>query len=503
MTALLRPRSLRRRLTRPVLERLEARTVLSAIAVTSLTETDFRTLAINYDVTPTDLSTAMVSLYRSATSTLDTATAEPIGTASVSASPGVHANVPLDLSQPLANGALPLSPDPSHPYVFAAITGPDGQTSEASFEKIVVGVVTHGYNLPGETTLPAWVTEMASAMTAEGYQYVIPFDWVYQSELLEPNQATDAGKRVAQQIETYLATPGNIPAGAVVDLHFIGHSRGTVVVNQAFTTLQSDLPANSPARNGYWRETLLDPHPAHATNQAPFSVTSGDVGQVALDAGNLVQNADQDPLPIDVPPMVSETQVYHEHSPTSYAPYLSPEGIISPNGLSPGDGVNVAPGSRTIINGLDLTTPGIVHSGVWAWYLDNVIPQLGHATGFINTPVDAPITATAYNRSAYTDFPFNPLVGSVQTFNPNSVSSDLSAVIDWGDGSAPSQATVFGTALTGFAITGITSTATPERTRRPSPSRTSAARSPSRTGRSPSAISRTRRPAPPPAPRPW
>jgi len=435
-----------------LLETLEARTVLSAITVTALTETNFQQLAISYDVTPADLSAVTVNLYRSATNSLNPATAEPIGTATLSGATGVHADVPITLAQPLGNGALPLSPDPSHPYVFAAITGPDGATSAASFQKVVVGVVTHGYNIPGETALPAWVTEMATAMKAEGYAYVIPFDWVYQSELLEPGQATAAGERVAGMIQTYLATPGNVPAGAVVDLHFIGHSRGTVVVNQAFTMLQQDLPADSPARSGYWRETLLDPHPAHGVDQAPFSVTSGKLGQDALFAGNVVQAADQDPLPIVVPAMVSETQVYHEHSPTSYAPYFSAEGIISPNGLTPGDGVNLTPGSSTIINGLDLTTPGIVHSGVWAWYLANVIPRLGGATGFVNGPVDAPIVATAYDRSAVTGLPFLPLVGSVQTMNPDSVASDLSATVDWGDGTA-SQATVFGTALTGFAIT--------------------------------------------------
>jgi hypothetical protein len=454
MSILLRSRSDRRRRPAvPSLESLEARTVLSAITVMSLTETSAQQLKISYEVTPTDLSTVTVNLYRSATSSLNVAMAEPIGSAMLSGATGVHANVPITLAEPLSGGALPLSPDPSHPYVFASIVGPDGETSSASFQKIVVGVVTHGYNIPGETTLPVWVTEMATAMKAEGYQYVIPFDWVYQSELLEPNQATDAGKRVAGLVETYLATPGNVPAGAVVDLHFIGHSRGTVVVNQAFTTLQADLPTDSPARNGYWRETLLDPHPAHGLNQAPFSITSGRTGQVALAAGNLVQTSDQDPLPIIVPSQVTETQVYHQHSPTSYAPYLSPEAIISPNGLAPGDGVNLTPGASTIISGLDLTTPGIVHSGVWAWYLANVIPRLGSATGFVNGPVDAPIEASAYDRSAYTDFPFLPLVGSVQTMNPNSVAGDLTASIDWGDGSVPSQGTVLGTALTGFAIT--------------------------------------------------
>lgn len=454
MPALLRTRSpRRRRSTLPVLESLDARIVLSAITVTSLTETDFQNLSISYNVTPTDLSSVTVNLYRAATNVLNPASAESIGTATLSGSPGAHTNVPIPVTTPLPNGALPLSPDPSHPYVFAAITGPDTETSSASFQKIVVGVVTHGYNIPGETSLPAWVTEMATAMSSEGYQYVIPFDWVAQSELLEPNQATDAGMRVAQQIQTYLAAPGNIPAGAVVDLHFVGHSRGTVVINQAFTTLQQNLPANSPARSGYWRETLLDPHPANSKNQAPFSVRPDDVGQAALVAGNIVQEADQDPLPINVPSMVSETQVYHEHSPTSYAPYFSEgEQIISPNGLAPGDGVNVAPGSKTIINGLDLTTPGIVHSGVWEWYLVNVIPQLGTATDFINGPVDAPIYVTAYNRSAYVDLPFLPLIGNVQTDNPNSVSSDLSATIDWGDGTS-SVGTVLGTALTGFAIT--------------------------------------------------
>lgn len=443
---------------RPIVFVLESRTLLSDVTVLSATELDFRNLSISYQVAPSDLTSLSVNVYRSADPVLDPATDALVGEQALTGpdvAAGRHDGVAIRLATPLASGALPLSPDPARPYVFAAVTGPDGALSTASFRKYVIGVVTHGYTPPDEssTELPAWVTQMATTLGGDKYDHVVAFNWVAQSMLLSPGQATGAGVTLARQVEQFLAMPGNVAAGAVVDLHFIGHSRGTVVINQAFTSLQQELPADSPARAGYWRETFLDPHPAHAKDVVPFSVTSGSVGKAALALGNLVQEATQDPYPLMVPSNVSEVQDYYERSPTSYAPDFSAEGIISPNGTLPPEGIVLAAGAATQVRTLDLTTPGIVHDGVHIWYQANVAPRLATSLGFVDGPVDAPVFASAYNLEALAGFTLPHLVGSITTLNPNSVAGNLKATIDWGDGQT-SAGSIHGSALTGFFVTG-------------------------------------------------
>ncbi len=46
----------------------------------------------------------------------------------------------------------------------------------------------------------------------------------------------------------------------VIDIHLIGHSRGSVVISQAARQLELNYPDYT--RQGYIQMTLLDPHPA-------------------------------------------------------------------------------------------------------------------------------------------------------------------------------------------------------------------------------------------------
>ena len=452
----------RSRSLRPDLETLDAIVLLSIVDMTSATETDAQTLSVGYDLS-SDVAALTLNVYRSADATFDPASDVFVGSQALEGAnltSGTHTAVPISLTTPLANGAPPLSPDPAHPYVFVAATGPDDISSSASFRKFLFGVVTHGFSTPGTTSLPTWVTTMASSLQAAKYDAVIPFNWVVESYTLQAGEGLAAGDRLAKAVQTYLTTPGNVPAGAVVDFHFIGHSRGSVVITQAFTQLQSALSSLPQYTGGYWRETLLDPHPANSPNVVPFTVVAGKTGKDALDLANKLQAIYQDPFPLPIPSAVAEVQNYFERTPADEAPYFNAEELINPTGLFQSsdpktNGIVTAPGAKTVVQQLELTTPGIVHEIVHDWYQVNVVPKLSGPTGFINGPVAAPIYATAYNFSAVAGIPvfLPPTPGGISVDNPNEVASDMTATIDWGDGTTPSVAGIHGFTSTGFLVT--------------------------------------------------
>ena len=70
-------------------------------------------------------------------------------------------------------------------------------------------------------------------MKQQGYDAVIPYAWVTDSS--KPGRAAMQGPRLARKV---LETASQFPAGAPVDLQFIGHSEGTVVNTQAIVALE-------------------------------------------------------------------------------------------------------------------------------------------------------------------------------------------------------------------------------------------------------------------------
>ena len=193
--------------------------------------------------------------------------------------------------------------------MIAAITGPDSITTSASYQTITIGLVTHGFD--SADAAPAWIYQIAASLSNLGYNEVIPFDWATASHTLKSGEAVQSGVNAAQMIENYINGTNsqgqpNIPQGAVVDLHLIGHSRGSVVITQAMQTLQDDLARIPDAEGGFWELTYLDPHPSHGDNVAPFTATSQDL----IDAANYLQRKFQDPYPLIVPSQVAYAQVY-------------------------------------------------------------------------------------------------------------------------------------------------------------------------------------------------
>jgi hypothetical protein len=448
------PRPVRRRAgVRPQPERLDDRVLLTMVNLTGVTATDWRTLAINYTVEPgTNLSGLPLGIFRSADPVLDDSDVK-IGSAGLTASqltPGTYANVPIVLGvrgQPFD----PLTPDPAHPYIFVTATLADGQTS-AFFRKYVIGLVSHGFEPPtGDNQTPAWVTAMAGSLQAEGYDVAIPFNWMATAGLPEPNQATNAGARAAQQV--IQAIQNTVPADAVADIHLIGHSRGSVVITTAMQTIQDSLSSIPQAAGGYWRMSYLDPHPSHAANVVPFSAADSDLGSTALALANAFQDAAQDPFPLTIPSMVANAQIYYENSPAATLQFLSEESVLNPWGTFP-PGIAPATGAGTSVDVLDLTTPGMSHSAVYQWFQQNVIPTFATASPFVTGPVDAPIFATGQNLHAIEDAPAPHLAAVFTDPNPLASSSDFTATIDWGDGTQ-SAGTIIGTPTIGYTVTGI------------------------------------------------
>lgn len=153
-------------------------------------------------------------------------------------------------------------------------------------------VITHGYQVDG--LFPNWVYSMAVAInaklpdscsatdsdsdsipdaiehsrvtlnnnlpTADSCEHFLFLDWAGESN--NPNPAPDgrgwteiAGTRLFESLQSIVNS-----ATEPVNIHFIGHSRGTVVNSEAIKLLDQ---AGLDAKLGFVQMTTLDPHPVH------------------------------------------------------------------------------------------------------------------------------------------------------------------------------------------------------------------------------------------------
>ncbi len=184
-----------------------------------------------------------------------------------------------------------------------------------------------------------------------------------------------------------------LPANAVVDLHFIGHSEGAVVNSQALIRLdQAGLPPNLQA--GFIQMTMLDPHSANNAVKGPqYSVGEGPLGWIAKMEINAYQSKADDPLVV-VPANVQEADVFYQHTPVQEA--------------ETNDGLYNLWGQVPVIGGanyFDITAPGVSHAGkfsVYDWYLVNVVPTLGEGGSFVqsDTLTGSQVTTATPNFSA-------------------------------------------------------------------------------------------------------
>jgi hypothetical protein len=344
----------------------------------SATTADSRSVTIVYDVVvppgPADplsfqIDRSAVASYSPSAVTVTgvTIVAPGVGTPTLdldgqpAASPGQHR-----LAIPIPGG---LALNPEHPYVLAvadpaaALASGDPRAT-ASFRTVVIGVVTHGgLQDTHAKNAPVWELVMARSLRREGYDAVIPFNWVASSN--QPGAAAKQGLRLGRRI---LDVARRFPASDPVDLHLIGHSEGAVVNTVALERLQAQ--ASLPIRAGFIEDTLLDPHAAsNRFSGAQYAVSGGPLGWLAQALIHDYQARARDPL-VKVPPIVDDAQVFYERTPASHAHGVNGN-IYNLWGEVP---------VRGPAHYFNLTADGVTHSGktgiVW-WYERNVVPLLG------------------------------------------------------------------------------------------------------------------------------
>jgi hypothetical protein len=255
-------------------------------------------------------------------------------------------------------GALGL--DPGQPFVVVAADG----NRTTSFRTASLAVIVHGgIENPSWKNGPPWELVMARSLRAQGYDAVVPFNWV--SESSKPGAAAAQGRRLARVI---IDAANWLPAGRPVDMHVIAHSEGAVVATQA---LQRLGPAPTAAlAAGHIKLTLLDPHAA--TNAVPgrqYSVGNGLLGWVARMTIDDYQSKAHDP-PVVVPPWVTDAEVFYQQT-TASRDHGTNQHIYNIWGQVPVRGASTY---------FDLTAASVTHSGktgVVAWYQRHVVPTLG------------------------------------------------------------------------------------------------------------------------------
>ncbi|WP_337172979.1 hypothetical protein [Paludisphaera sp.] len=368
----------RRPSARPVSpESLEARLALSATAsavvLDSAAAVDSHAVEVRYTADPTAASRPLrLGVYRSADETFDPSD-EAVTTFEVPASartPGEHA-----LTIPVADG-LPIDVARPHVLIVADPDSPGAATDPArtaSFRKFSIGVVTHGgiINKSWSNGSP-WQLQIGRLMEQEGYDAVIPFNWVNESS--QPGHAAPQGIKLARQIERLLE---RMPDDAVSDLHMIGHSQGTVVNAVALRKLAEDAPPE--LRGGWIKSTLLDPHPAnnHVPGQLDSSLTA--LGGLARMVVEDYQARAKDPN-LSVPPSVDETEVFYQHT------HVRDIHLMSPGGYNLWGQVPIANPGDAPIHYYNLTQANATHSGasgVAHWYRNFVATTLAEGAPLI------------------------------------------------------------------------------------------------------------------------
>jgi hypothetical protein len=214
-------------------------TASPTLTLTRATTTNGQNVVLDYGIASGTAQPIHFEVYRS-DQTTETTSSVRIGESTISN--------PADLSQGNHSRVVilsdaPLVPNTALPYVVVVTADPyAGQT--VYFRKSLLGVIVHGYDpLPnvGLFSTPTWMTDMEDDLRAiDHYDDVITFNWEPRCATPESGMTTmaaesDRGGLAMQIIEKLLAPRGH--DGDVIDLHFIGHSRGAIVVTAALQLL--------------------------------------------------------------------------------------------------------------------------------------------------------------------------------------------------------------------------------------------------------------------------
>lgn len=284
--------------------------------------------------------------------------------------PDSRLNQPTLPQSATADLGTAMRPDPSRPFVIvvARASGAAAETdlsdNSSAFRKYTIAVISHGGIQGSHYNIPEWEAKLARQMQSFGYDAVIPFNWANKSRT--PGAAAKQAPRMAKRI---LAESAALPTGASIDLDYIAHSEGTVVVTQASMFLQKN--ASAPFQTGYQRMSLLDPHAANpeAPNNAE-STAGGFSGWLTNRIISWYKGNARDPL-VQIPNNINEADVYYQRTPVTVNPVNG--GLYNLLGQVP-----VIGSARYV----QLNSPGIAHSGgggVYTWFYFNALPSF--ATG--------------------------------------------------------------------------------------------------------------------------
>ncbi len=224
-----------------------------------------------------------------------------------------------DLTIPASGLAL----SPTQPFFFVVVDLPtedrpqgvilesNEDNNVATFRKHSLAVVVHGLTF-GDVP-PAWVDLMATALFEEGYDAVLPVDWAVISHEFRAGVPQEFGATLADDVLDQIADMELGPQDRV-DVHWIGHSRGVVVVSQSLLAwAQTTLPVAVSA--GWLKVTALDPHPAKNRPVKTMSVNHlNPLGPVLAFGTKIFQAIANDPdvvLPIS---LIDESELYFQRA---------------------------------------------------------------------------------------------------------------------------------------------------------------------------------------------
>jgi hypothetical protein len=378
------------------LEQLEDRIVPSStpsIDLTFATTTDSRTISMNYTINGGSLvgHDVSFSIYRS--SAYDSLHgAQLVGTVTIpwfdstDLSAGTHTGVKVALTAPTGQPVTALTPNTALPFIVV-VANLDG--SSASFETHVLGVIAHGSEFdPIQILLnqaPTWELQMATNLqTIDGYEAVIPFDWLRLCMIPSPLAVQIASTMLYQQVVAEADKLASQHPGDVVDINFIGDSRGAVVVSQVLQTLNGTT--DPVLQGGFMQMTLLDPHPASVSDNffrwLPNLSQADDLALLAF----LIDYMTKDP-PIVVPPNVDQVQDFDEQTSPGQMEFLNGflatrsitqllEFMFSLWGETTASIVDQSdqPIEQTNLTNVFIPSLGLIgHAEVPLWYMDYVV----------------------------------------------------------------------------------------------------------------------------------
>jgi hypothetical protein len=396
-----------RRSQRVAVEWLEARLPLTAAAVVGLpqftlrqaTTKDSNSVAVDYSIANADITQPLTfDVYRSDRTVFDSSsvllgetTIDP-AVAPQNLTQGTHAGVPL------IPGTV-LTPNTTLPYIVVvadrngAVVEDSNSSNTSYFRTFELGVVVHGKESTTSNATPAWETQMASDLKKfDHYDNVIAFNWVKDSSTAAAGLATKAGDTLYNQVVAAAGALDASHAGDVVDLHFIGHSRGAVVVSRSLQDLASQ-PATA-LTGSYVKVTLLDAHPSNLADAGLYSAQSGLLGAIAVNGYQNFEASTKDPeVVLPASAGIKAVEVYYQHTPASGFPSNNTEHLLNLWGEGQNDGYlinrsGVAIQWHNLTSVKDPTVGLIGHSEIHAWYQLRVV-DAGTTLAQVATPAVA------------------------------------------------------------------------------------------------------------------